>query len=274
MTAPAPRLASEAAVLAALEKMYPPREYAFFPHVRNGTGYARRETRTADAVAMSLWPSRGLVLHGFEVKVSRRDWLTEKADPSKADAIGAYCDRFWLAAGAADIVEPGELPDKWGLIVPEDRPRRTNLLRVAREAQPLDSKPLDRLLVASLLREGRRGLVPSATVDQAARERVAAAEVDRDEWRKRALDRGDDAHTAKRLRESIDAFEQASGVRIGGYDGSRIGAAVRAVLEAGVNGAALAERLADIARRAAAVQQEAERHVERLRAETLAQDPP
>ena len=53
-------LGSEAAVIAALRARHPSEAWAFLSHVRNGTGYARRTARTADALAFSLWPSRGL----------------------------------------------------------------------------------------------------------------------------------------------------------------------------------------------------------------------
>ena len=52
-------------------------EWAFLSQVRNGTGYLRT-TRTADALAMSLWPSRGLHLYGFEIKVRKSDWKKDR----------------------------------------------------------------------------------------------------------------------------------------------------------------------------------------------------
>lgn len=259
-----PRLASEAAITHALAAMFPEREYAFFPGLRNGTGYARREVRTADAVAMGLWPSRGLLLHGFEIKVSRRDWLAELRDPAKADAIAAYCDRWSLVVGDAAIVEPGELPPKWGLIGPEDRPRRAAPLRVIREAEPLEAKPLDRLLVASILREGRRGPVPGSTVDQAAAERVVAARAERDAMLDRCRAANDKAHAYDQLRVAVDHFERVSGVRITAYDGPRLGEVVRVVLESGMDARALVDRLSAVARGADAIRQEAERHLAAL----------
>src|SRR5438876_1169784 len=73
---------------------------------------------SADALAMSLWPSRGLELHGFEIKASRADWRTELRNPETADEIATRCDRWWIVAGSADIVTDGELPPTWGLLVP------------------------------------------------------------------------------------------------------------------------------------------------------------
>jgi hypothetical protein len=50
--------------------------WAIFYEVANATG--ANGSRYADAVAMSLYPSRGLELHGFEVKKSRWDWVRER----------------------------------------------------------------------------------------------------------------------------------------------------------------------------------------------------
>lgn len=47
-------------------------EWAIMWEVGEGTGAA--SGRYADAVMMSLWPSRGLELHGVEIKVSKSDW--------------------------------------------------------------------------------------------------------------------------------------------------------------------------------------------------------
>lgn len=68
---PAPRITA-ADIEAALARIYSQPEWAILFDVGNATG--GRATRRADAVAMSLWPSRGLELYGFEIKVSRADW--------------------------------------------------------------------------------------------------------------------------------------------------------------------------------------------------------
>ena len=53
-------------------------QWIFLTNVRDTTGRPKGSRRRyADAVAMNLWPSKGLALHGFEIKVSRSDFLTE-----------------------------------------------------------------------------------------------------------------------------------------------------------------------------------------------------
>lgn len=90
------------------------RRFVFATHVRDGAGFDRR---TADAVALDLWQSTRNELHGFEVKVSRSDWLRELRDPAKHAAVARYCQRWSLVIPSAGMVKPGELPDGWGLIV-------------------------------------------------------------------------------------------------------------------------------------------------------------
>jgi hypothetical protein len=72
------------------------RRYAFAAHVRSHAGFDA--TRTADFVAMDLWPSRGLSLHGHEIKVSRADWLRELKEPAKAEEFIPYMNFWWLVA--------------------------------------------------------------------------------------------------------------------------------------------------------------------------------
>ena len=121
------------------------REWAFFSHVR----------RTADALAMSMYRSKGHEMHGFEVKVSRSDWLRELKQPTKADAIAGFCNRWWVAVSNTDIVKTGELPPNWGLLVPTVGRHPNGLptaLRAAVRAKPLSPKPLTRDFVACIVR--------------------------------------------------------------------------------------------------------------------------
>ena len=218
-------LRTEAAVLAALALRFAAPEYAFVQHVRNGTGYTRRVTRTADALAFSLWPSRGLELHGFEVKVSRADWLREKADPDKAEDIARFCDRWWIAAGDSSIVQPGELPPTWGLLVP-----KAGKLVVATEAPKLEAKPLDRLMLAAIFRKVTENMVPADSIRELAEERAQ-------EIAKHMLERSREGRETKHLldeikslKETIKSFEDRSGVPLNRWQAGDIGDAVRVVL--------------------------------------------
>lgn len=209
-------------VMAALAARHSPPAWAFLPEVRSGTGYLRA-VRTADAFAMSLWPSRGLELHGFEVKVSRGDWLRELKDPAKAEDLFAFCDRWWLVVGARDIVKPGELPPTWGLMVP-----RGEQLIVETEAPKLESQPPDKLLLASILRDVLESWVPKSSILAKLKKEYERGE----ESGKRAAER--DADDYERLKEAVAKFEKESGVSIkrDWYAGN-IGRAVRDVMHHG-----------------------------------------
>lgn len=152
-------------VMALLRAQYPSeRGWAFFEEARNSTGFPR-QVRSADGLALGLWPSLGLELQGFEVKVSRGDWLRELKDPSKAAEFQKWCDRWWVVAPAG-IVQRAELPPTWGLMeVPEKGRKR---LAVTVPAPKLEAQPLDRRFVAALVRqlEADRQAQVSAAADR------------------------------------------------------------------------------------------------------------
>lgn len=121
------------------------RRYAVAMQVRSDAGFDAR--RTADYVAMDLWPSKGLLLHGHEIKVSRSDWLTELKHPEKADEFIPYMNCWWLVVSDRLIVHDGELPDGWGLMAMSG-----SRLRVYRHAKRREAKPLTPSRLAALLR--------------------------------------------------------------------------------------------------------------------------
>lgn len=76
-----------------------------------------------DFLAVNCWPSRGFEVHGHEIKVSRSDWKRELKKPHKALLSMARCD-FWWVAAPDGIVQPGELPEGWGLMILSDKGSR------------------------------------------------------------------------------------------------------------------------------------------------------
>lgn len=106
-----------------LSKHFPSPTYGFITQVRSATGSTN--CRTADAMAMSLWPSRGIHILGFEVKQSRSDWLNEIKDPSKAEEIAKFCHEWYIVISDPDFIKEGELPTNWGLIVPSGNGMKT-----------------------------------------------------------------------------------------------------------------------------------------------------
>lgn len=219
--------ANENEVLAVLERKYPAGEWAFLPQVPDGTG--SHQTRWADAIAMSLWPSRGLEVHGFEVKVSRTDWLKELRQQGKADPIARYCDRWWIVAGSRQIVEAEELPKGWGLMLPHGDTFRP----VVKAALRKDVAPLDRSFFAGLMRGATKAFARRHRHDEIRRSaRREGYDQGLEQGRresKRAL------NDYEQLQRALSEFEAASGLSIHAYNGKRLGEAVHAIQTGGLS---------------------------------------
>ena len=143
-----PIVSTAAEMIQLLRAKYDPQAYAFLTEVGNSTGFGCR--RHCDALVMSLGP-RGLEIIGIEVKVRRSDWLKELSLPEKAEAIAQYCDRWYLAVGDENIVQEGELPKGWGLMVPK---APGDSLRTKTEAKLAEPEPQpDRSFLAAILRQ-------------------------------------------------------------------------------------------------------------------------
>jgi hypothetical protein len=212
-------------VVTALRTRYAAPAFALLTEVPDGTG--GQKVRTADALAMSLWPSRGLTLHGFEVKASRGDWLKELALPSKAERFWRYCDYWWLAVGDAGLVKEAELPPTWGLLAP-----RGDKLQVVREATVLTPEPIDRAFLAALFRK----VGEAACSPEELQQKLIAAREEAITLHRSSIERD-----VKHLREDHAAlltkvrdFETASGITIAerwGTAAADVGRAVRLVLD-------------------------------------------
>lgn len=200
-------------------------EWATFLEVHNSTGATQR--RSADAMAMNLFPSRGLRLHGFEFKASRGDWLRELKQPAKSESIQRYCDHWWIVT-LPDIVKPDELPPTWGLYV-----LKGSGLHAVTKAPELESQPVDRPFMAALLRRAHE--FAGRDLNEAVKKRTAEDEARAAERVRTEIERGTREYRA--LREAVDTFEASSGFSIanmwGGGD-AEIGAAVKLVKAAGV----------------------------------------
>lgn len=225
MSGKAPDRWTSAQLVSLLRERHGENEWVFLEQVREGTGFGNH--RTADAIAMNLWPSRGLALHGFEVKVSRADWRRELVQPEKAEAIARVCDAWWIVA-PKDVVSLAELPAGWGLLqasVVGAKPKLT----AARAATIAPPEPLlDRSFVAAVLRRAREVVTDNKKL-KAEYQRgfdegnAAAGKVEADQVRQAE-------HREADLWERIQAFEKASGVHLNSWDAGHIGEVVSQVL--------------------------------------------
>ena len=198
--------------------------WAFFKTVANRVG---GPSNYADAVAMSLYRSRGIDIHGFECKTDANDLRNELKKPKKADAVGRYTDFWHLAVDDVALLPDrvvAQLPPAWGLLVV-----RGGKCHQVRKATRLEPEPLDKPFLAALLVRAQEALADSDIMEA----RNAGFESGRRSAVREAESRqGRDAHMLGELRASVEAFEAKSGVRIGSwpYEAGRIGEAVNFVL--------------------------------------------
>lgn len=204
-----------------LAAKYPAPQYAFIGEVPNATSI--NKTRSADAIAMGCWESVGILLNGFEIKVSRSDWLKELKDLSKSYAFQRFCHRWWIVA-APGIVKPEEMPAEWGLLLPHGTG-----LRVKKAAALREPERPDHDFLAGWLRR-------IVEAKESASEVKKAFKAGQDKGWKDGLKYGEDkarseiarnSRAEKKLRETVDRFEEQSGVKITEWGNGDIGKAVK-----------------------------------------------
>lgn len=202
LPAPADLNASELAKR--LHKKYNGDDFALCFDVRNDAGFSA--SRTADAIGVGLWPSRGCHVYGFEIKASRGDWLRELADAGKAEAFVAYCDYWLIVAGSRTMVNADELPEGWGLLVP-----RADTLEIAVAPKRNEKAlPIPRGMLVSMLKRAQtqnpnNGVVADA-FERGKKEGIALGE--------RKAEHSHDLDGAKRLKAAAERFTKDTGINI------------------------------------------------------------
>jgi hypothetical protein len=200
-----------------------------FPHpawvvleeLRDGTGFVS-SGREADAVAFGTWPSRGFQIIGFEVKSRRSDWLSELKNPEKMEAIGQFCDQWWIVCSEA-VAKLEEMPQTWGWLIPSG-----NGLKVLKQAEKLKPLPADRVLLMSIVRNISNNYTLLSSLEEAAQERAKSIT----EWKDREIERLELQY--KNLCEEVKKFQELSGISIHGewkYPIERIGKTIKAVMD-------------------------------------------
>jgi hypothetical protein len=184
---------------------------------------------------MSLWPSRGLDLHGFEIKVYRNDFLRELKTPEKAEDVSAYCDFWWVVAGGPEVVdlERDAFPSTWGLLIADGR----GLVQARAAERRPKVEAIGRDMLAAILRRASGDMIPKLGVEAA----ISAA---RDEGEERGLARGrretapgEIERELAALKASVREFEAAAGVKLSEHwDKGQLGRAVKMALAFGEHG--------------------------------------
>lgn len=190
---------------AALLARFPLPEWAIFFEVSSGTGSHAR--RRADAVAMNCFPSRGMEIHGVEVKHARSDWIRELKQPDKSTDVQQYCDRWWIAA-TPGVVKIEELPITWGLLELKD-----GKLRQVKAAPVLEAKPVSRTFMASVLRSA--GKVDDLVVRKLVDAQVADARAQDQHWLESELARR--RGKADEILKKVDEIREKTGIDLANW---------------------------------------------------------
>lgn len=210
-------------LIEALRQRYRAPEWALMLNVGTSTGFSNGQ-RYADAVAMTLWPSRGFEVHGFEVKTSRKDFLNEGKRPEKAEAIARYCDYWWIVTPSG-LLDNMPFPGNWGLLT-----WNRNVWKIEQKAAALSAQALDRPFVASLLRRANE------KQDEIINHRVDSRIGGIDDIVNKRVAEETYLHKAAydQLLERITSFEQRSGINIDTYNSGRIADAVKLLRSLGI----------------------------------------
>lgn len=209
-----------------------------FPHpdagvvfeVAQSTGHGAH--RHLDAFGMELWPSRGLMRHGIEIKISRQDYARELADPTKAEQIARFCDFFWIATPPG-LLQPAELPHAWGLMEGGKAG-----MRMKKKALKTKAEPVTVEFLAAVIRAAGRGMHQDEVADALAeaRDKLEAEYADKlaREAERLSTNNDDDARHWRELMVALDAVGPGSRRSLHGWDAKRYIATIKAVHQAGI----------------------------------------
>jgi hypothetical protein len=225
---------TSADVREALLGRFPADQYLTIHEAPEGSG---RDGRKLDALVLSLWRSRGLSLDGIEIKVSVSDFRREIKDPTKADWWWEHCDRFWIAAPNAVAAKiKNELPPAWGLL----SCTRSSVRQMVPAPTNQDRKPIPWPTLVGLFRA-------SADAGINALQRAQRKGFDEGMERAKSMPQWN-ADTSsswevqqvrsdfEALRDSVRSFEEAAGIKIDRWRSKELGAVVRIVNEAVLQG--------------------------------------
>lgn len=185
------------------------------------------QSRRCDGIAIGMWGSSGRLIEGFEVKVSRSDWLRELKHVNKADPFIERCDRWWLVTGSASIAKFDEIPAVWGWMT-----ATKSGLRIQKPAHklPQDRDNMARLWAFALIRRAAENKATDSPENLAKIENARAGyERAADERVQRELARVSPAY--EKLRAEVDKFEQTSGMKLGDWRLGNVGALARKLHE-------------------------------------------
>ena len=187
-----------------VRKRFPSNEYALMEEVSNDAGFNR--SRSADYIAVNLWPSRGLSVNGIELKSFRNDWLNELKNPKKAEAIFKYCDYFWLLTTDDTIAKIEEIPATWGWLCV-----KKGKITTMKEAPKQNPEPLSRGFVCAMLKRAcdRTNYIHKDSIQSHIDAQVSMA------TERAKSDLGWKIKKAEELLQQVGTFEDITGLKFG-----------------------------------------------------------
>jgi hypothetical protein len=239
-----------------LKAKYPESQYALMEEVRDKAGF--NASRSADFIVMSLWPSRGLLLSGIELKSFRNDWLSELKNPKKAENIFQYCDSFWLLTTNDTIAKEEEIPETWGWMY-----IKGNRIHVKKEAPKLNPAPPTRHFLAAMLKRA------SDKTNWIAYDSISEKIEDARESGKNhyLYELQQTQERLKNLTQSVQEFQKASGVIISdrwNNNPANIGEIVKLIKDGGTD--RIKNNLIHLKQRSEEIHREISRHIQNLTA--------
>lgn len=223
----------------ALVRKFPAEQYAMLFEVRDAAGL--NSSRSADAMAISLWPSRGCEIIGFEIKEHRSDWLRELKNPAKAEPIYKYCDRWYILSGGPDVVAEQEVPEPWGFM----RMQGSTIRTIKGSPKNKEKHHIAPSFMAAVLKRATTGMIHESQIKEMVEEQC----------KNQIKVISDNEASARRelsdIKQQIQVFEKESGIKITEYEWrndrieiiSKAAPAIRHVMSGGAE-----EQLASIKR--------------------------
>lgn len=157
-------------IVALLSKKYnDTSHYVCATEVANAPGVLAR--RWLDFVVVDCWPSGGLKISAFEIKVSKSDFRHELLDPTKHNIFFDEIDNFSIVAPDYVLDDIKIIPPKWGIyhVVRDD----TGALQLKTVRKPLalsddpeQERKISRSFMASLCRAINKQSVVKAAIIQ------------------------------------------------------------------------------------------------------------
>lgn len=208
----------------AVREMYAKQGVVVLSQVRNGTGFTKLP-RTADMLAVSTWPSRGLYAEGIEIKVSKADLMKELCTPAKAEEIAQYCRHWWLATPEG-LTEDLAIPTAWGVI----EVGQSLKAKIKMRGDVLTPVPMDTLFVCSVLRNYSETFVHESEVKP---------QIDKAREEERLHAKQSAGYRLKELEDAVADFKSHSGIDLLGeyghprYDLRAVAQAVQLIVDMG-----------------------------------------